>query len=140
MIYYNLNGDPVTADALPPNCSHSQPMAAPAATGQEWQWDTPRYQLIGGLLYPRGRLVPVPAAPYELSKYIILERLIARGKGEAFLVILSSDPLTKARWDAATALDSDNPLLLAARDQLLPILGCAAEDAAQILRPGRDIP
>lgn len=79
-------------------------------------------------------------APYELSKFIILERLIARGLGQAFLQVLASDPLTQARWDAATALDSDNPLFLAAQHQLFPALGATPAEAAQILRPGRDIP
>lgn len=85
---------------------------------------------------PRGVL----PAPYELNKYVILERLIARGLGEAFVQVLSSNALTKARWDAAIVLESTNPLFLAAQGQMIPALGVSADTAAQILREGREIP
>jgi hypothetical protein len=47
---------------------------------------------------------------------------IAAGKGAEFRAFIHSDDNMAFLWDAATVLDSDNPMVLAALDQITGIL------------------
>lgn len=79
---------------------------------------------------------------YTVSKFIVIERIIARGLFDSFYAILNQPEMRQMlfRWNATIDLVSTSPLLIGARDQLLPLIGCTAETAEEILREGRDIP
>jgi len=61
-------------------------------------------------------------APFEVSKFKLCMAFINAGKGAEFRAFIHSDDNMAFLWDAATVLDSDNPLVLAALDQITGIL------------------
>ena len=61
-------------------------------------------------------------APFEVSKFKLCMAFINAGKGAEFRAFIHSDDNIAFLWDAATVLDSDNPLVLAALDQITGIL------------------
>ena len=61
-------------------------------------------------------------APFEVSKFRLCMAFINAGKGAEFRAFIHSDDNMAFLWDAATVLDSDNPLVLAALDQIAGIL------------------
>lgn len=63
-----------------------------------------------------------------LPKLVVVDRLIARGSLMAALAALNSDPVAKARWDAAVSIARDDPAVMS----LLQAIG---EDPAVILAP-----
>ena len=61
-------------------------------------------------------------APFEVSKSKLCMAFIQAGKGAEFRAFIHSDDNMAFLWDAATVLDSDNPLVLAALEQITGIL------------------
>ena len=61
-------------------------------------------------------------APFEVSKFKLCMAFIQAGKGAEFRAFIQADDNIAFLWDAATVLDSDNPLVLAALDQITGIL------------------
>ena len=61
-------------------------------------------------------------APFEVSKFKLIMAFITAGKGAEFRAFIHSDDNMAFLWDAATVLDSDNPLVLAALNQITGIL------------------
>ena len=70
------------------------------------------------------------ALPFEVSKFKLAMAFIQAGKGAEFQAFINADANTAFLWNAATVLDSDNPLVLAALNQITGILpeGCTAHD------------
>lgn len=64
----------------------------------------------------------------EVSKLLIVDRLIAASKAEAAMAALGSDAVAKLRWDAATAIYADDPAVLG-------LLAAIGADPAVILAP-----
>jgi hypothetical protein len=68
---------------------------------------------------------PAPAAPVppvkEISRLLIVDRLIAAGKLDAANDALSADAAKLARWSAATSIRIDDPDVIA----LLTAIGAA---------------
>lgn len=64
----------------------------------------------------------------EVTKLTVVDRLIERGSIHAALAALDSDPVMRARWDAAISVRVDDPLVVG----LLTAIG---EDPAVILAP-----
>jgi len=80
------------------------------------------------------RLAARPAAKgYEISKYKLLCELKALGALPTFVEFLNADQERKILFDAATALDSDNPLVTAAATVLMPAFGLAAAGSSNLL-------
>jgi hypothetical protein len=61
-------------------------------------------------------------APFEVSKFQLCMAFINAGKGAEFRAFIHSDDNMAFLWDAATVLDSDNPMVLAALGQITGIL------------------
>ena len=61
-------------------------------------------------------------APFEVSKFKLVMAFINAGKGAEFRAFIHSDDNMAFLWDAATVLDSDNALVLAALEQITGIL------------------
>ena len=61
-------------------------------------------------------------APFEVSKFKLCMAFINAGKGAEFRAFIQADDNIAFLWDAATVLDSDNPLVLAALEQITCIL------------------
>ena len=61
-------------------------------------------------------------APFEVSKFKLCMAFILAGKDAEFRAFIHADDSRAFLWDAATVLDSDNPLVLAALDQITGIL------------------
>jgi len=61
-------------------------------------------------------------APFEVSKFKLCMAFINAGKGAEFRAFIHGDDDMAFLWDAATVLDSDNPMVLAALDQITGIL------------------
>jgi hypothetical protein len=76
--------------------------------------------------------------PFEVSKIKLAMAFIAAGKGAEFQAFINADASTAFLWNAATVLDSDNPLVLAALDQITGILpeGVSAQDLLRQCRVG----
>ena len=62
------------------------------------------------------------SAPFEVSKFKFCMAFIQAGKGAEFRAFIHSDDNISFLWDSATVLDSDNPLVLAALEQITCIL------------------
>jgi hypothetical protein len=80
----------------------------------------------------------IAALPFEVSKFKLAMKFILAGKGAEFQAFINSDANTAFLWNAATTLDSDNPLVLAALDQITGILpeGVTAQDLLRQCRIG----
>ena len=80
----------------------------------------------------------IAALPFEVSKFKLAMAFIQAGKGAEFQAFIQADANTAFLWDAATTLDSDNPLVLAALDQITGILpeGVTAQDLLRQCRVG----
>ena len=78
------------------------------------------------------------ALPFEVSKFKLVMAFIKAGKGAEFQAFIHADVNTAFLWNAATTLDSDNPLVLAALDQITGILpeGVTAQDLLRQCRIG----
>ena len=61
-------------------------------------------------------------APFEVSKFKLCMAFINAGKGAEFREFIKADDNIAFLWDAATVLDSDNPMVIAALDQITGIL------------------
>lgn len=61
-------------------------------------------------------------APFEVSKFKLCMAFMQSGKLADFMAFIHADPQTAFLWDAASVLDSDNPMVLAALDQLSGLL------------------
>ena len=61
-------------------------------------------------------------APFEVSKFKLCMAFIAAGKIAEFRAFIHSDDDISFLWDAATVLDSDNPMVLAVLDQITGLL------------------
>jgi multidrug efflux pump subunit AcrA (membrane-fusion protein) len=61
-------------------------------------------------------------APFEVSKFKLCMAFITAGKIAEFRAFIRSDDNMSFLWDAATVLDSNNPMVLAALDQISDIL------------------
>jgi len=68
------------------------------------------------------------ANPDEITKLLLVDRLIERGTIHAALAALDSDPIVRARWDAATSIRRDDATVIA----LLESIG---EDPEIVLAP-----
>jgi hypothetical protein len=70
------------------------------------------------------------SAPFEISKFKLCMAFINAGKGAEFRAFIHNDDNMAFLWDAATVLDSDNPMVLAALEQMTGILpeGVTAQD------------
>ena len=66
--------------------------------------------------------IDVANAPFEVSKFKLCMAFINAGKIAEFRSFIHSDDNMSFLWDAATVLDSDNPMVLAALDQITGIL------------------
>jgi len=78
------------------------------------------------------------ARPFEVSKIKLAMAFIQAGKGAEFQAFINADANTAFLWNAATTLDSDNPLVLAALNQVTGILpaGVTAQDLLRQCRVG----
>lgn len=87
---------------------------------------TPREKTVAEI----AREAAIAALPFEVSKFKLAMAFIQAGKGAEFQAFINADANTAFLWNAATVLDSDNPLVLAALDQIAGILpdGCTARD------------
>lgn len=74
-----------------------------------------------------------PPEPFEVSKYKLLLELKAIGAFGVFSEFLHADAERKMLWDAAVALDSDNPMVVAASTVLLPAFGLDPTAASNLL-------
>ncbi len=69
-------------------------------------------------------------APFEVSKFKLCMEFQQAGKLADFMAFINADAERAFLWDAATVLDSDNPMVLAALDGVSSLLpdGCTAHD------------
>jgi hypothetical protein len=76
--------------------------------------------------------------PFEVSKIKLAMAFIAAGKGAEFQAFINADANTAFLWNAATRLDSDHPLILAAIERITGILpdGVSAQDLLRQCRVG----
>ena len=61
-------------------------------------------------------------ASFEVSKFRLCMAFKQAGKLADFMAFITADAERAFMWDAATVLDSDNPMMLAALDQITGIL------------------
>ncbi len=69
-------------------------------------------------------------APFEVSKFKLCMAFQQAGKLTDFMAFINADAERAFLWDAATVLDSDNPMVLAALDGVSSLLpeGCTSHD------------
>lgn len=69
-------------------------------------------------------------APFEVSKYKLCTFFKQSGKLDDFMAFINADEERAFLWNAAHVLDSDNPMVLSAVDQLSSLLpeGCTVRD------------
>jgi hypothetical protein len=69
-------------------------------------------------------------APFEVSKFRLCMAFQQAGKLADFMSFINADAERAFLWDAATVLDSDNPMVLAALDGVSSLLpeGCTPHD------------
>jgi hypothetical protein len=98
------------------------------------RWWTPREKTAEEI----AQEAAIAALPFEVSKFKLVMAFIQAGKGAEFQAFINSDANTAFLWDAATTLDSNNPLVLAALDQITGILpeGVTAQDLLRQCRIG----
>ena len=80
----------------------------------------------------------IAALPFEVSKFKLAMKFIQAGKGAEFQAFINADANTAFLWNAATRLDSDHPLILAAIERITGILpdGVSAQDLLRQCRVG----
>ena len=78
-------------------------------------------------------IIDAENAPFEISKFKLCMAFIHAGKDAEFRAFIHADDNRAFLWDAATVLDSDNPLVLAALEQITCILpeGVTAQELLQ---------
>jgi hypothetical protein len=76
--------------------------------------------------------------PFEVSKIKLAMAFIQAGKGAELQAFINADANTAFLWNAATRLDSDHPLILAAIERITGILpdGVSAQDLLRQCRVG----
>ena len=77
------------------------------------------------------------AAPYEISKFKLLVALDAAGLFDDVWSFINADPKRRILWDAATALDSDDPMIAEAVSALMASTGLPFEQVDAIMRSAR---
>jgi hypothetical protein len=76
-------------------------------------------------------------APYEISKFKLLVALDDAGLFEVVWAYINADPKRRVLWDAATCLDSDDPMILEAVAALQAQTGLTDEQADALMRSAR---
>jgi len=76
-------------------------------------------------------------APYEISKFKLLLALDAAGLFDDVWAFINADPKRRILWDAATALDSDDPMIAEAVAALMASTGLPFEQVDAIMRSAR---
>ena len=77
------------------------------------------------------------AAPYEISKIKLLVALDDAGLFDDVWAFINADPKRRILWDAATALDSDDPMIAEAVAALMASTGLPFEQVDAIMRSAR---
>ena len=77
------------------------------------------------------------AAPYEISKIKLLLALDDAGLFDDVWAFINADPKRRILWDAATALDSDDPMIAEAVAALMASTGLPFEQVDAIMRSAR---
>lgn len=91
----------------------SDELFVPIAPGNR-HYDAVMAAEAGGLVIADDPPPPFVEPARFVPKLTIVDRLIAAGKLEDALALLGSNVAMKARWDAATAIASDDPHMRAA--------------------------
>ena len=76
-------------------------------------------------------------APYEISKLKLLVALDDAGLFDDAWSFINADPKRRILWDAATALDSDDPMIAEAVAALMASTGLPFEQVDAIMRSAR---
>lgn len=76
-------------------------------------------------------------APYEISKFKLLVALDDAGLFDDAWSFINADPKRRIFWDAATALDSDDPMIAEAVAALMASTGLPFEQVDAIMRSAR---
>ena len=76
-------------------------------------------------------------APYEISKIKLLLALDDAGLFDDVWAFINADPKRRILWDAATALDSDDPMIAEAVAALMASTGLPFEQVDAIMRSAR---
>ena len=79
------------------------------------------------------------AAPYEISKIKLLLALDDAGLFDDVWSFINADPKRRILWDAATALDSDDPMIAEAVAALMASTGLPFEQVDAIMRSARRV-
>ena len=79
------------------------------------------------------------AAPYEISKFKLLVALDDAGLFDDVWSFINADPKRRILWDAATALDSDDPMIAEAVAALVDSTGLPFEQVDAIMRSARRV-
>lgn len=79
------------------------------------------------------------AAPYEISKIKLLVALDDAGLFDAVWAFINADPKRRILWDAATCLDSDDPMIAEAVSALMTSTGLPFEQVDDLLRSARRV-
>lgn len=78
-------------------------------------------------------------APYEISKIKLLLALDDAGLFDDVWAFINADPRRRILWDAATALDSDDPMIAEAVSALMTSTGLPFEQVDAIMRSARRV-
>ena len=78
-------------------------------------------------------------APYEISKIKLLFALDDAGLFDDVWSFINADPKRRILWDAATALDSDDPMIAEAVAALMASTGLPFEQVDAIMRSARRV-
>lgn len=76
-------------------------------------------------------------APYEISKLKLLLALDDAGLFDDVWSFINADPKRRILWDAATCLDSDDPMIAEAVAALMASTGLPFEQVDAIMRSAR---
>jgi hypothetical protein len=79
------------------------------------------------------------AAPYEISKIKLLLAFDDAGLFDDVWAFINADPRRRILWDAATALDSDDPMIAEAVAALMASTGLPFEQVDAIMRSARRV-
>jgi hypothetical protein len=79
------------------------------------------------------------AAPYEISKFKLLVALDNAGLFDDVWAFINADPKRRILWDAATCLDSDDPMIAEAVSALMTSTGLPFEQVDAIMRSARRV-
>jgi len=83
----------------------------------------------------RGLVLWTP--PFDMSKLVLLEALAAAGLEEAVMARIEGDLILKRRWDAATVLSTDNPLVVSLVAWGTQTLGLTAAQVQALFQAAR---